>query len=59
MFILIKYLQYQCQKYRNAFINKNLILTYLQGFEVAELTESEMPSNSKRSFFITYDLINK
>jgi hypothetical protein len=53
------YLQYQCQKYRNEFINKNLILIYLQGFEVAELTESEMPSNSKRSFFITYDLINK
>ena len=59
MFVLIMYLQYQCQKYRNEFINKNLILTYLQGFEVAELTESEIPSNSKRSFFITYDLINK
>ena len=43
MFILIMYLQYQCQKYRNEFINKNLILTYLQGFEVAELKEEDMP----------------
>tara|TARA_B110001450_G_scaffold128755_1_gene121073 strand:+ start:917 stop:1054 length:138 start_codon:yes stop_codon:yes gene_type:complete len=43
MFILIIQLQYRCQKYRNEFINKNLILTYLRGLEVAELTEKDMP----------------
>tara|TARA_B110000240_G_scaffold187753_1_gene225752 strand:- start:358 stop:465 length:108 start_codon:yes stop_codon:yes gene_type:complete len=29
------------QKYRNEFINKNLMLTYLRGLEVAELKEED------------------
>ena len=43
MFVLTTTSQYRCQKYKNKFINKNLILTYLRGLEVAELKEEDMP----------------